>query len=181
MSACVSPPQATSSYIVQTAPSIAQAASTAFPPRSNIFAPAVAPRGLPVMATQCRPCNTGRSARESRKRCAGLPGAAVKNAMQPSAKKMVLTKAPVNPKARLMPMILNKFPNPFSSRRRYFLRAWNMATPTQQSQVEQLDSFVIESIEDVFSTLLNWSVKPLAAQESREPAPFELLEVNGCI
>jgi CheY-specific phosphatase CheX len=56
-----------------------------------------------------------------------------------------------------------------------------MATPTQQSQVEQLDSFVIESIEDVFSTLLNWSVKPLAAQDSQEPAPFELLEVNGCI
>src|SRR2546422_933037 len=59
MSACVSPPQLTSSYIVQTAASMAQAASTALPPRSNIIAPAVAPSGLPVMATQWRPCKTG--------------------------------------------------------------------------------------------------------------------------
>ena len=43
------------SYIVAVAPSIAQAASTAFPPFWNIIAPAVAPRGLPVMATQCLP------------------------------------------------------------------------------------------------------------------------------
>ena len=59
MSACVSPPQLTSSYIVQTAASMAQAASIALPPRSNIIAPAVAPSGLPVMATQWRPCKTG--------------------------------------------------------------------------------------------------------------------------
>src|SRR5512134_2744628 len=59
MSAWVSPPQLTSSYIVQTTASMAQAASTALPPRSNILAPAVAPRGLPVTATQWRPCRTG--------------------------------------------------------------------------------------------------------------------------
>src|SRR5262245_30505934 len=40
--------------MVVTAASIAQAASTALPPRANIMAPAVAPRGLPVMAIQCR-------------------------------------------------------------------------------------------------------------------------------
>src|SRR3954447_15315848 len=33
---------------------MAQAASTALPPRANIIAPAVAPSGLPVMAIQCR-------------------------------------------------------------------------------------------------------------------------------
>src|SRR5437870_3933894 len=59
ISACVSPPQLTSSYIVQTAASMAQAASTALPPCSKMRAPAVAPSGLPVMATQCRPCKTG--------------------------------------------------------------------------------------------------------------------------
>ena len=42
-----------------TAASIAHAASTAFPPFWNIIAPAVAPSGLPVIATQCRPCSTG--------------------------------------------------------------------------------------------------------------------------
>src|SRR5690348_17323466 len=38
---------------------MAQAASMALPPRSNIFAPAVAACGLPVIATQCRPWSTG--------------------------------------------------------------------------------------------------------------------------
>ena len=55
MSACVSPPQLSVSHIVQTAASIEQAASTALPPFWNIIAPAVAPSGLPVIATQCRP------------------------------------------------------------------------------------------------------------------------------
>src|SRR5437867_3893143 len=59
MSACVSPPQLTSSYIVQTTASMAQAASMALPPCSNVWAPAIAPSGLPVMAIQCRPCNGG--------------------------------------------------------------------------------------------------------------------------
>src|SRR6059036_1378693 len=38
---------------------MAHAASTALPPRSKMRAPAVAPGGLPVMATQWRPCRTG--------------------------------------------------------------------------------------------------------------------------
>src|SRR5438094_3637283 len=59
MSAWVSPPQLSSSYIVQTTASMAHAASTALPPRSKMRAPAVAPGGLPVMATQWRPCRTG--------------------------------------------------------------------------------------------------------------------------
>src|SRR6266536_2886877 len=59
MSACVSPPQLTSSYIVQTTASMAQAASMALPPRSNVRAPAIAPSGLPVMAIQCRPWSGG--------------------------------------------------------------------------------------------------------------------------
>ena len=59
MSACVSPPQLSVSHIVQTAASIAHVASTALPPFSKIFAPAVAPSGLPVIATQCRPWSTG--------------------------------------------------------------------------------------------------------------------------
>src|SRR5262245_20853013 len=83
MSACVSPPQATSSYIVQTAPNIAQAASTALPPRSKILAPAVAPGGLPVMATQWRPCKSGRSVRYSLKREAANPPAATESIKSP--------------------------------------------------------------------------------------------------
>jgi len=59
MSACVSPPHARTSHIVVTAPSIAQAASTAFPPFWNIMAPASAERGLPVIAIQCRACSGG--------------------------------------------------------------------------------------------------------------------------
>src|SRR6185503_6637499 len=59
MSACVSPPQLTSSYIVQTTASMAQAASMVLPPRSNMRAPAIAPSGLPVIAIQCRPCKGG--------------------------------------------------------------------------------------------------------------------------
>jgi hypothetical protein len=47
------------SHIVEVAANIAQAASTAFPPRVNVIAPAVAANGLPVMATQCFPCKTG--------------------------------------------------------------------------------------------------------------------------
>jgi hypothetical protein len=47
------------SHIVEVAANIAQAASTAFPPRVNVMAPALAASGLPVMATQCLPCKTG--------------------------------------------------------------------------------------------------------------------------
>jgi hypothetical protein len=59
MSAWVSPPQLKASNIVDVAPSIAQAASTAFPPLWNIIAPAVAARGFPVIAIQWRPWSTG--------------------------------------------------------------------------------------------------------------------------
>ncbi len=55
ISAWVSPPQCIVSHIVAAAASIAQVASTALPPSKNIFAPAVAAIGLPVMATQFLP------------------------------------------------------------------------------------------------------------------------------
>jgi len=45
--------------MVQVAASMAQAASTALPPRSKISAPAVAANGLPVIAIQCLPCKGG--------------------------------------------------------------------------------------------------------------------------
>jgi hypothetical protein len=45
--------------MVQVAAIMAQAASTAFPPLWKTVAPAVAARGLPVMAIQFRPCRTG--------------------------------------------------------------------------------------------------------------------------
>ena len=45
--------------MVHVAASIAQAASTALPPFSNIIAPAVAAKGLPVIAIQFFPCNGG--------------------------------------------------------------------------------------------------------------------------
>src|SRR5688572_32860970 len=60
MSACVSPPQLRTSHIVAVAPSIAHAASIALPPCWKIIAPAAAPSGFPVSATQCLPCSGGR-------------------------------------------------------------------------------------------------------------------------
>src|SRR5579862_783594 len=59
MSACVSPPQESVSHMVEVAAIIAQAASTALPPRSKIIAPAVAASGLPVTAIQCAPWSAG--------------------------------------------------------------------------------------------------------------------------
>src|SRR5512135_1855205 len=70
MSAWVSPPQLRTSHIVVTAPSIAQAASTALPPFWNMAAPAVAASGLPVIAIQCRPWSGGLAVRCAR---TGLP------------------------------------------------------------------------------------------------------------
>ena len=69
MSACVSPPQASVSHIVQVAASIAHAASTALPPRSKIFAPAVAPSGLPVIASQWRAWSGGLAVAAPGARC----------------------------------------------------------------------------------------------------------------
>ena len=57
--ACVSPPQLSTSHMVHVAANIAQAASTALPPLSKTFAPAVAANGLPVIAIQFFPCNGG--------------------------------------------------------------------------------------------------------------------------
>src|SRR5947199_7879589 len=55
----VSPPQLRVSHMVQAAASMAAVASTAFPPFWYIIAPAVAARGLPVMASQWRAWRTG--------------------------------------------------------------------------------------------------------------------------
>jgi chemotaxis protein CheX len=56
-----------------------------------------------------------------------------------------------------------------------------MATAVWQSRLEQLDSFVIESVKDVFSTMLNWPVDQGSREGDGQPAPFELHQVNGCI
>jgi hypothetical protein len=55
MSACVSPPQESVVHAVAVAAIMAQAASTALPPRAKICAPALAAMGLPVTAIQCWP------------------------------------------------------------------------------------------------------------------------------
>ena len=52
MSACVSPPQLSTSHMVVTDASIAHAASMALPPLANVMAPAAAASGLPVTAIQ---------------------------------------------------------------------------------------------------------------------------------
>src|SRR5436853_7894666 len=59
MRAWVSPPQLRVSHMVQVAASIAQAASTALPPFWKIIAPAVAARGLPVIASHFFACRGG--------------------------------------------------------------------------------------------------------------------------
>ena len=56
-----------------------------------------------------------------------------------------------------------------------------MVTIAQQSRIEQLDTFVIESVKDVYATMLNWSPEPEPRTPDAEPRPFELKEVNGCI
>lgn len=56
-----------------------------------------------------------------------------------------------------------------------------MVTIEQQSKIEQLDTFVIESIKDVCATMLNWSPEIGLRTPDATPHPFELKEVNGCI
>ena len=56
-----------------------------------------------------------------------------------------------------------------------------MVTIAQQSKIEQLDTFVIESIRDVCATMLNWSPEIGPRTPDATPHPFELKEVNGCI
>src|SRR5262245_56044202 len=80
ISACVSPPQPSVSHMVEVAPSIAQAASTALPPFWNMSAPAVAASGLPVMAIHWRPCRTGLAVR-----AAPVPGAVSNRSAAPQS------------------------------------------------------------------------------------------------
>src|SRR3984885_7048947 len=53
------PPQESVVPAVEVAAIMAQAASTALPPRSKTFAPALAAIGLPGIAIQCRPYSGG--------------------------------------------------------------------------------------------------------------------------
>ena len=56
-----------------------------------------------------------------------------------------------------------------------------MVTIAQQSKIEQLDTFVIESIRDVCATMLNWVPETGPRTPDATPHPFERKEVNGCI
>lgn len=56
-----------------------------------------------------------------------------------------------------------------------------MATIAQQSRIEQLDTFVLESVKDLCATMLNWTPEPGAHACDFHPRPFALNEVNGCI
>jgi hypothetical protein len=59
INACVSPPQLSTSHMVQVAANIAHEASTALPPLLKMIAPAVAASGFPVIAIQCLPWSGG--------------------------------------------------------------------------------------------------------------------------
>src|SRR6266704_4812852 len=98
MRACVSPPHDRTSHIVVTTPSIAQAASTALPPFWNIMAPAVAPRGLPVIAIQCRAWSGGFCVRSA---CAGAAASHSSPASRQARERdLVMTVPPRAAKAR---------------------------------------------------------------------------------
>jgi chemotaxis protein CheX len=56
-----------------------------------------------------------------------------------------------------------------------------MAVPATQSRLDQLDSFIVESVMDVCSTMLNWPVTESAREGDGQPGPFELHQINGCI
>lgn len=56
-----------------------------------------------------------------------------------------------------------------------------MPVSVTQSRLEQLDSFIIESVKDVCSTMLDWPVGPAARDGDGQPGPFELHQINGCI
>src|SRR5688572_11057404 len=56
-----------------------------------------------------------------------------------------------------------------------------MATAVLESQLQQLDTFLIESVKDVCSTMLNWPVDSGTLDGNGQPAPFELHQINGCI
>ncbi len=54
-------------------------------------------------------------------------------------------------------------------------------TSTQQSRLEQLDTFVVEAVKDVCTTMLNWSPTFDPGVHEANPRAFELGEVNGAI
>lgn len=54
-------------------------------------------------------------------------------------------------------------------------------TTGQQSKLEQLDAFVVDSVKDVCSTMLNWSPTLSPGPLEASPRAFELNEVNGAI
>lgn len=54
-------------------------------------------------------------------------------------------------------------------------------TTAQQSKLEQLDGFVVESVKDVCSTMLNWSPVLEPGRSDTSPGGFELNEINGAI
>ena len=56
-----------------------------------------------------------------------------------------------------------------------------MATAVLESRLQQLDSFLIESVRDVCSTMLSWPVDSGTLEGDGQPGPFELHQVNGCI
>jgi chemotaxis protein CheX len=56
-----------------------------------------------------------------------------------------------------------------------------MALSAQQTRLEQLDSFVIESVKDVCATMLDWEVDDGTPFGNGRPGPFDLDEFNGCI
>jgi CheY-specific phosphatase CheX len=55
-----------------------------------------------------------------------------------------------------------------------------MATLSLQSRIDQIDSFVVESVKDVCSTMLNWTATALPGGV-RDPVAFQLHAINGCI
>ena len=56
-----------------------------------------------------------------------------------------------------------------------------MTILSTQPQVDQLDSFIIESTRDVFSTMLSWEVNEVPLESNGQPATFAMLEYTGCI
>jgi CheY-specific phosphatase CheX len=54
-------------------------------------------------------------------------------------------------------------------------------TTAQQSKLEQLDAFVVESVRDVCSTMLNWTPTLVPGTHDANPRAFELNEINGAI
>jgi CheY-specific phosphatase CheX len=56
-----------------------------------------------------------------------------------------------------------------------------MATLSLQSQIHQIDAFIVESTKDVCSTMLGWEVTESPVQTSENNGNFTLNTVNGSI